>query len=83
MDGSAQIARLRYELEIDGDNDSDLMAFVGVESETDTLPVGAAALNWSKEALVSKEPELRDAREWAFKTVRVECENLIARFSDA
>ena len=82
LDGSSQIAQLRYELEIDG-KDKDLMAFVLVESETDALPVGAEALNWSNEALIRKEPELRHAREWAFSTVRAECENLIARFSDA
>ena len=81
LDGSVQIAGLRNELEIDHD-DYDLLAFVIVESDTDALPIGAESLNWSKEALIRKEPELRSAREWAFSTVRDACENLIARFAD-
>src|SRR5882762_2327927 len=75
LDGSSQIARLRFELEVD-DNDEDLMPFALVESETDALPVGSEAHNWSEEALARKEPELRRAREWAFSTVREECKSL-------
>jgi hypothetical protein len=82
LDGSSQIADLRYELKVD-DNDDDLMAFQLIQSETDALPIGAEAQNWSEEALARKEPELRRAREWAFKMVREECERLISRFSDA
>jgi hypothetical protein len=82
FDASWEIAGLRGELEIDF-SDDDLMAFVLVVSETDTLPVGVEALNWSKEALARKEPEVRHAREWAFNTVRRPCENFIARFGDA
>jgi hypothetical protein len=82
LDGSCKIAELRYELEVDP-RDEDFMAFVLVESETDHLPIGIEALNWSNEALARKEPELKRAREWAIQTVRVECANLIARFADA
>jgi hypothetical protein len=42
LDGSSQIARLRYELDVD-DNNVDIMAFVLVESETDALPIGSEA----------------------------------------
>ena len=82
LDGSSQIADLRYELDVD-EKDNDLMAFALVQSETDALPIGAEAQNWSEEALARKESELIRAREWAFKTVHVGCENLVARFSDA
>jgi hypothetical protein len=81
LDGSSKIVSLRTEIDIALDDD-DLMAFVCVESETDRLPVGAEASNWSDEALARKEPELRRAREWAFQTVRQPSENLIARFGD-
>ena len=82
FDASWEIARLRGELEIDLQDD-DVMAFVLVVSDTDALPVGVEAQNWSEEALARKEPEVRRAREWAFNTVRKHCESLIARFADA
>ncbi len=81
LDGSSKIASLRGELDIDLDDD-DLMAFVAVESETDALPVGAEALNWSPEALARKQPELERARSWAIDVVREPCQNLVARFGD-
>jgi hypothetical protein len=81
LDGSSQIARLRYEIDIES-NDEDLTAFVLVESDTEALPIGAEALNWSKEALSRKEPELQEAREWALSVVSEACEKLIVRFSD-
>ena len=81
LDGSAKIVSLRDELDIDR-NDDDLMAFVVVDSETDTLPVGKEALNWSEDALARKQPVLERARSWAIDVVRQPCENLLARFGD-
>jgi hypothetical protein len=81
LDGASRIVSLRTEIDIALDDD-DLMAFVSVESETDRLPVGVEASNWSDEALARKEPELRRAREWAFQTVQQPSESLIARFGD-
>ena len=82
LDGACKVAALRHEVEVD-DWDQDFMAFVVVSSETDDLPIGVEALNWSNEALVCKEPELKHAREWANETVRAACASLVARFADA
>ena len=82
LDGSCKIAALRWEVEVE-DSDADFMAFEGVSSETDHLPIGDEALNWSDEALARKEPELKHAREWAIESVRSECASLIARFAHA
>jgi hypothetical protein len=82
LDGSCKIAALRWELEV-ADWDDDLMAFVLVSSDTDNLPIGDEAHNWSDEALARKGPEVRHAREWAIGVVRQPCENLVARFGDA
>ena len=81
LDGSAQIAGLRAEIEIDL-RDDDMMAFVLVESETDHLPIGIEAQNWSDEALARKEPDLRRARAWATDVVREPCASLVSRFGD-
>ena len=82
LDGSCQIASLRWEVEVE-DCDKDFMAFQLVSLDTDHLPIGREALNWSDEALVRKEPELKRAREWAIETVRAQCASLVARFADA
>ena len=81
LDGSSKIVSFRDDLDIDRDDD-DLMAFVVVDSETDALPVGAEARNWSQDALDRKKPELELARTWAFDVVRQPCQNLVARFGD-
>ena len=82
LDGSCKIVSLRSEVEVE-DWDKDFMAFELVSSETDHLPIGREALNWSDEALVRNEPELKRSREWAIETVRAECASLVARFADA
>jgi len=81
LDGSCQIASLRGEIEVDL-NDDDIMAFVDIMSETDHLPIGAEAENWSDEALARKEADVRRARAWATDIVRQPCTNLVSRFGD-
>jgi hypothetical protein len=81
LDGSSQMLRLCGEIDVDF-NDEDVRAFILVESETEHLPIGAEALNWSDEALARKEPDLRRARAWATDIVREHCTNLISRFGD-
>lgn len=80
LDGADKILSLRSEVEVE-DSDQDFMAFELVSTETDHLPIGLESLNWSDEALVRKEPELKRAREWAIETVRTECASLVARFA--
>jgi hypothetical protein len=82
LDGSRKIAALRFEVEVE-ERDQDFIPFVAVESETDHLPIGVEAVNWSDEALVRKELELKQAREWAMETVHTECASLVARFADS
>jgi hypothetical protein len=81
LDGSCQMVGLCGEIEIDL-NDEDWRAFILVDSETDHLPIGAEAQNWSDEALARKEPDLRRASAWATDVVREPCANLISRFAD-
>lgn len=80
LDGSYQIAELLSEIEWE---DDDLRVFFWVISETDHLPIGAEALNWSDEALARKELNVCRAREWASTIVRQPCETLVIRFVDA
>ena|SRR5713101_6334763 len=80
LEAARQIAALRSELEVSED-DPDLMAFVVIQSETETLPIGVEASHWAEEALLRKAPEVARAREWAWQTAGSELKNLVARFS--
>lgn len=77
--GSRRIKGLGFELF--DDHDQDFMTFVGIDSETDHLPVDRERKNWSVEALERKDKEIAEL-EAAFKTVAFEaCQKLILRFN--
>jgi hypothetical protein len=80
LEGAREIVRLRHELEVPED-DPDLNAFVVIESETDALPIGRQREHWAVDVLARREPELADARKWAFEIAKEECRNLVARFA--
>src|SRR5664279_2506097 len=64
LEAAHEIAHLRWEIEAP-DNDAALDLFVGIESETDALPIGEERQHWSSEALARLEPDLQRARAWA------------------
>jgi hypothetical protein len=76
--GARQLCGLGYE--IGADRDGDFTFFVGLESETDHLPVGDVRKHWNAEALQEKEAEITRAeafyRERAFDT----CRRLIEKY---
>ncbi|MBS1793144.1 MAG: hypothetical protein JSS81_04785 [Acidobacteria bacterium] len=76
--GSRKIISVGFEL-LDN-NDEDFLFFVGIESQTDHLPVDFERRNWSSEALERKDKEIAefesDLREDVFKA----CQKLINRF---
>jgi hypothetical protein len=55
--GARQLSRLRFD--VGAEQDSDFIFFVGVDSETDHLPVGDVRCRWSSDALKSKDEELQ------------------------
>jgi hypothetical protein len=78
--GARQITRLRFGST--AENDSDILIFVGIDSESDHLPLGDVRRHWDAEALKAKDEELQlyEARvkERAFRA----CESFIARHDD-
>ena len=62
------------------EDDSDIAAFVLIESETDHLPLGPSRKDWSPAALEDKEFDLRRAEDWARGTAEEEVKNLVRRF---
>ena len=62
------------------DDDPDFTAFIVIDSETETLPVGDARRYWAAEALAEKVPEIVKAEEWAMTNCREAFENVVRRF---
>ena len=80
LEGACELASLRFEVGLPED-DKDFLAFTGVSSETDHLPLGSARQYWSAEALARHEPEIQKMIERAKDVSLVECKSIIARFN--
>jgi hypothetical protein len=76
--GARQLAPLRFD--VGAEHDSDLIFFVGVDSETDHLPVGEARQHWKPDALPAKDREL-SAYEASVRDRALEvCRSLIQKY---
>ncbi len=80
LEGAIELSSLRFEVGLPED-DQDFIAFSGVASEVDHLPIGAPRQYWSKEALEKHEPEIQQSIKWAKEVSLSECKSLVARFS--
>jgi hypothetical protein len=82
IEGSRLLCALRFRVST-LDHDPDFLPFIGIDSETDHLPVGEILQHWASDALVRLAPEIRAAenhwRQWAFTSAQ----RLIDRFSSA
>jgi len=78
VSGARQLTHLRFCSR--SDNNSDLLIFVGIDSESDHLPLGDVRRHWNVKALKIKDEELNrfEARvkERAFRA----CEGIIAKY---
>jgi len=79
IEGAAELAALRHEAAVE-DNDPDFTAFVAIESETDSLPIGPSRNRWSNEALARHQPEIDAATAWAKQVGTAACQSLVRRF---
>jgi hypothetical protein len=62
-------------------DDPDLLTFVGIDSETDTLPVGEVRRYWAAHALHRKDVEIDRAEQLYAATARQAAAALVERFS--
>ncbi len=79
LEGAIELSSLRFEVGLP-DDDKDFLAFTGVASEVDHLPVGAPRQYWSQEALDRHEPDIQQAIKWAKDISLSECRSIVARF---
>ena len=78
VEGSRHLAKLGFE--VGAEDDPRFIFFVGVDSETDHLPLGEVRHHWSPDALLAKDEELKSfeisVRERAFEI----CRSLIDKY---
>ena len=80
LEGAIELSSLRFEVGLPED-DQDFLAFTGVSSEVDHLPIGAPRQHWSKEALDRHEPEIQKSIKWAKEISLSECKSIVERFN--
>lgn len=79
IEGAREITALRWRAALD-QFDPDILPFVGIDSETDILPLGEVTKLWAPDALAKLQPEIVSAQEWAGDFGERHCHSLIRRF---
>lgn len=79
LSGVRKLCRLHYELfeQID----DDFVLFIGIDSETDDLPIGDERQYWNEEVLLKKDKEIAEYEARVKQDVFDGCRKLIDRFS--
>jgi hypothetical protein len=80
IDGSRQLASLRHRIDMD-EMDEDFLPFVGIDSETDSLPLGDDRRHWAADALRRKDAEIAAAEAHWRGYALPACERLVVRFT--
>jgi hypothetical protein len=80
LEGARRIASLRFSADLD--IDSDVTPFIGIDSETEALPLGPVREYWHCSALEKLQPEIERAEAWARKFGHSAAERLAIRFSN-
>jgi hypothetical protein len=80
IDGARQMMPLRPDLDPDNE-DEDLLAITGIESQTDHLPLGAWRTQWSAEALRAKDEEIAENEAFFRDTMFRRCRSLVERYT--
>ena len=76
--GARQLAAWRFH--VGADNDPDFTFFVGVESQTDEIPIGDVRVRWNREALKAKDADLQSFEASVWDKALQACQRLIQRY---
>jgi Protein of unknown function (DUF2489) len=79
IEGSRQLAALRFRTGVD-EFDPDFLDFVGIDSETDDLPVDDSRRYWAPDTLAKKDEEIAAVENLYRKPALDACSRLVARF---
>ena len=61
--------------------DVDLLAFAGIDSDTEAFPFGEMRAHWQAAALEALQPRIIEMEAWARQVGELHCRNLVQRFS--
>ncbi|MCB8979707.1 MAG: hypothetical protein H6657_20040 [Ardenticatenaceae bacterium] len=81
IEGTRLLSRLRGEV-TEGQFDPDFTLFIGIDSETDALPVGDERQFWADSVLLEKDKEIRRLEDFYRDNVVAACKVLISRFGE-
>jgi hypothetical protein len=77
--GARHICTICFEAGLE--KDPDILRLRGIDSETDSLPIGAATRSqWSEEALAGIASDIERAQSWACQVGTEACRNLVSRY---
>ncbi len=80
IEGARRIVAAWWTSKLD-ERDVDFLPFVGIASETETLPFGEMRVHWQAAALAALQPEMDRMETWARRLGGPHCRNLVERFS--
>jgi hypothetical protein len=79
IEGAREMTRVHFRSH-SKEEDEEFLVFVGINSETDHLPVGEVRRHWSTEALERKDAEIRKAEEFFRDRALSAAQALIRRY---
>jgi hypothetical protein len=80
IEASRLLSPLRFG--VGGDEwDPDFLTFVGIDSETDDLPIGPTRQHWAPDALAKKDAEIARCEALYREPAREAASHLVARFA--
>jgi hypothetical protein len=77
VEGARTIARHSFKARLEGD--PDILPFVGIASETESLPLGGERVHWQAHALPDLQDKIDESQAWALTVVSTHCQSLVAR----
>jgi hypothetical protein len=80
IEASRALVALRFEVAVD-ERDPDFITFVGIDSETDDLPVGQTRQHWAPDALAKEDQEIARCEALYREPAREAASHLVARFA--
>jgi hypothetical protein len=80
IEGARKIKQVWYSSRLN-EKDPDFLPFVGIDSETDALPLGEMRVHWQAGALKALQPEIDRMEDWARNFGEPHCRSLVDRFS--
>ncbi len=77
VEGARIIARHSFKARLE--DDPDILPFVGIASETESLPLGGERVHWQAQALADLQDKIDESQAWALTVASAHCQSLVAR----